>query len=372
MKWTLKLVTEFDSGETKVHEVTSLERTDAFIKPATLGMSIEESKQIAASIQARMVSDQVDRHNQALTACRFCGQRVRTKGYYKSIFKSVFGKVPMRVRRVWGCKCRGAENRTFSSLPTGRNPTSPELSYLTSKLAALMPFGKVADLLGELLPASAKTNANSVRNQVMRVGRHLEKPLSDPELPRADTPAQKIVVGLDGGYVRGRSGPERNFEVVAGKVLADGAATRFDFVREGTGSASPRVQQAMIQAGCRDDAHVTVLSDGDAGLRAIQREVAPKSEHILDWFHLAMRFQHVIQVTRGLSQDQIQTLAKLWVTGRVDRAKWCLWNCKSVKGLPYFTGGARLADPQPSARDPATYALEHGAAGSAAVSEREP
>lgn len=153
MKWTLKLISEFDSGETKVQEVASLEREEAFIKPAKLGMSIEESKQIAASIQAHMVSEQVDRHNKALAACRYCGQGVRTKGYYKSIFKSVFGKVPMRVRRVWGCRCRGAENRTFSSLPTGRNPTSPELKYLTSKLAALMPFGKVADFMGELLPA---------------------------------------------------------------------------------------------------------------------------------------------------------------------------------------------------------------------------
>ena len=98
--------------------------------------------------------------------------------------------------------------------------------------------------------------------------------------------------------MRGRNGPERNFEVVAGKVLADETATRFAFVQEGTGSASPRLQQAMIQAGCTGGAQVTVLSDGDAGLRAIQREIAPKSEHILDWFHLAMRFQHVIQVAR--------------------------------------------------------------------------
>jgi hypothetical protein len=112
MKWTVKLISEFDSGETKVQEVASLERDEAFIKPAKLGMSIEESKLIAASIQASMVSDQVDRHNKALTACRFCGQRVRTKGYYKSIFKSVFGKVPMRVRRVWGCHCRGRASET--------------------------------------------------------------------------------------------------------------------------------------------------------------------------------------------------------------------------------------------------------------------
>ncbi|MDE3180971.1 MAG: ISKra4 family transposase [Acidobacteriota bacterium] len=332
----MKLITEFDSGETAMHDVAGWKRPEAFIKPASLGMSIKESKEIAASIQVQMVSGQVDRHNKALTVCRFCGQRVRTKGYYKSIFKSVFGKAPMRLRRVWGCECGGAENRTFSSLPTGKNPTSPELSYLTSKLAALMPFGKVADFLGELLPASAKTNATTVRNRVMRVGRRLEKAAAKAELPQPDTAVSEIVVGLDGGYVRGRSGPERNFEVVAGRVLANEMTTRFAFVRQGTGSASRRVRQAMIQAGCTEDAHVTVLSDGDAGLRAIQREVAPRSEHVLDWFHLAMRFQHAIQVARGLSLDAIKPIAKLWVTGRVDRAKWCLWNGKAEKGLHYL------------------------------------
>jgi hypothetical protein len=65
-------------GLPDVPQVASLERDEVLINPAKLGMSIEESKQIAANIQARMVSDQVDRHNKALTACRYCGQRVRT------------------------------------------------------------------------------------------------------------------------------------------------------------------------------------------------------------------------------------------------------------------------------------------------------
>lgn len=36
MKWTLKLVTESDSGKTNVREVACWERTDAFVKPASL------------------------------------------------------------------------------------------------------------------------------------------------------------------------------------------------------------------------------------------------------------------------------------------------------------------------------------------------
>src|SRR5208282_3894204 len=91
-------------------------RAETFIQPASLGISIEESRQITVAIQAHMVSDQVDRHNKALRACRVCGERLSTNGYYMSIFKSVFGKVPMRVRRVWGCECCGVGKRTFSSL----------------------------------------------------------------------------------------------------------------------------------------------------------------------------------------------------------------------------------------------------------------
>ena len=102
MKWTLTLITELDSGVTKVHEVANWERTEPLIKPASLGMSIEESKRVAASIQAQMVSDQVDRHNKALMTCRFCGKRVRTKGYYRSVFKSGHFCTPLQVTQVNG------------------------------------------------------------------------------------------------------------------------------------------------------------------------------------------------------------------------------------------------------------------------------
>lgn len=113
----------------------------------------------------------------------------------------------------------------------------------------------------------------------------------------------------------GRSGPERSFEVVEGKVLAEEAATRFPAVREGAFLVSPGVQKALIQAGCTNGTEVAMFPNGDVGLRVIQNEVVPKAEYILDWFHLRIRFQNVIQVARGLSDSQILTIVKLRAAG---------------------------------------------------------
>src|SRR5712671_4790449 len=74
--------------------------------------------------------------------------------------------------------------------------------------------------------------------------------------------------------------------------------------------------------GTTAETRITVLSDGDAGLRAIQRAAAPEAESVLDWFHIAMRWQHVHQLATGaIHQDQTGE-ARTWLIDRIDRAKW--------------------------------------------------
>jgi hypothetical protein len=41
---------------------------------------------------------------------------------------------------------------------------APELAYVTARYAALAPFGKVADLLSELLPISGAPNVDGCLN----------------------------------------------------------------------------------------------------------------------------------------------------------------------------------------------------------------
>ena len=98
MKWTVKLVAEPRPGELIEHEVARIERED-LVSPATVGLSIAEGKAIMESLQKQMVEAQVQQHGASVKSCPKCGRCFRTKGYYGSTLRSVYGKVGMRIRR---------------------------------------------------------------------------------------------------------------------------------------------------------------------------------------------------------------------------------------------------------------------------------
>lgn len=333
MKWTVKLVAEAQLGTQVEQEVITIERED-LITPATVGLTIAEGKAIMESLQRQMVTAQVQRHGASIKCCSRCGKAFRTKGYYQSTLRSVYGKVPMRVRRLKGCSCTGAQQRSYSTIFTNKNPITPELKYLTAKMVALMPFGKAADFLGELLPVSAQTTVNTVRNRTMKVGKRLQKSAEVLVDRSIRNPCREAVVGLDGGYVRARHPrPERNFEVVAGKVLdEEGNATRFAFVRDGGSEAASAASLALRRSGVNESTSLTVLSDGDAGLRALHHQLAPQAEHVLDWFHVAMRFENLKQVAKGI-HGLTDGAIRRHALDQLERVKWRFWNGQVVRGL---------------------------------------
>jgi len=333
MKWTIKLVFEVVPGSLVEHEVGTIERREE-ISPATVGLTIAEGKALLASLQKQIVTAQVQQHVASIKSCPECGNAFRTKGYYQSTLRSVYGKVSMRIRRLRRCPCSGSHADSFSTLLTNKSPITPELRYLTAKMAALLPFRKVVDFLGELLPLSAQATASTVRNRTMKVGRRLQKSAEVFAAATSKEPCKELVVGFDGGYVRNRhQRPERNFEVVAGKALdRDGHATRFAFVRSGGPEAVSAVGLALRRCGVNESTSVTVLTDGDAGLRAIHQQVAPHADHILDWFHIAMRFSNLQQLAKGIN-SAADGAKRSHALAEIDRAKWRLWNGLTERGI---------------------------------------
>ena len=81
------------------------------------------------------------------------------RGHYSATFRSLFGDVPVRVLRLLTCPCQEmAEARSFAAFDLEAATVAPELAYVTARYAALAPFGKVADLLSELLPICGALN----------------------------------------------------------------------------------------------------------------------------------------------------------------------------------------------------------------------
>jgi hypothetical protein len=153
-------------------------------------------------------------------------------------------------------------------------------------------------------------------------------------VPSKSKPCEEVVVGLDGGYIRARhQRPERNFEVVAGKVLDhDGNATRFAFVRNGGCEVVSAAGLAFRRRGVNENTSVTVFTDGDAGLRAIHRQVAPQAEHVLDWFHIGMRFENLKQLAKGINGITDGAI-RGHALAQLERAKWRFWNGHTSEDL---------------------------------------
>lgn len=164
MKWTIKLVFESVPGSPVEHEVGMIERAEE-ISPASVGLTIAEGKGPLASLQEQIVTAQVRQHVTNIKPCPRCGNAFRTKSHYQSTLRSVYGSVGMLIRHLRACPCSGSQAQSFSTRFTNKSPITPEVRYLTAKVAALLPFRKTTDFLGELLPLSAQATASTVRNR---------------------------------------------------------------------------------------------------------------------------------------------------------------------------------------------------------------
>src|SRR3954466_13387574 len=142
--WRVKLGGGLQAGVTTETEVARIERGEE-AGLAYLGLRLDEAKQLTAAFQAEMVSAQLAVVGERRCGCVTCGRPLASKGHYSATFRSLFGNVPVRVRRLLVCPCQGpGEAKSFAALDLGQDAVAPELAYVTARYAALVPFGKVA------------------------------------------------------------------------------------------------------------------------------------------------------------------------------------------------------------------------------------
>jgi hypothetical protein len=75
---------------------------------------------------------------------------------------------------------------------------------------------------------------------------------------------------------------------------------------------------------------LTAFTDGCPGLRGILAGAGVLDTPILDWFHIAMKLQHLRQVANELAADgSARAAAKAVIVTEVERLRWRIWNGKA-------------------------------------------
>jgi hypothetical protein len=103
--WRVKVITELEPGVATEAEVARIERGEE-AGLAELGLRLEEAKRLTAALQAEIVTAQVATAGERPRPCAACGQMLVSKGHYRATFRSLFGDVPVRVRRLLACPCQ--------------------------------------------------------------------------------------------------------------------------------------------------------------------------------------------------------------------------------------------------------------------------
>ena len=273
-------------------------------------------------------------------ACTNCGWRLGTKDHKTIVFRTLFGNLELASPRLRRCACQ--HDGPLSTSPLVEllpEHTAPELVYLESKWSSLVSYGLTVKALRDFLPIDARLSATSVRRNTLRVAQRCERDLYTQEevVTRPSRSGQDLpgVVGIDGGYLRHWEHKHTHFVTIVGKsVPTGGEAKCFGFVQSQDSWPRRRLMATLRAQGLRSGPKLAFLSDGEDSIRSLQWHLSPRAQHVLDWFHLAMRLQRLRQFLVGLTH--LDTAVGTQMQTALERTKWSLWHGKPKQAYDRF------------------------------------
>ncbi|WP_162530945.1 hypothetical protein, partial [Rhodovastum atsumiense] len=205
--------------------------------------------------------------------------------------------------------------------------SAPELDRLQAHLSALMTYRVATGVLEQMFPIEAGKTHETLRRHTMMLGEQLRHRPVAPSV----TPATAISISVDSTFIRSCEKTERHLEVRVGNVETDaGNRQVFGSVAGAETDLVTLIGQRLDSVGRTDATTLTGFTDGCASLRSILVASGVAELPILDWFHIAMRLQHLEQTAGALSTDTpARREAKAVIVTEVDRLRWRLWNGKA-------------------------------------------
>ena len=324
MGWMLRLVKTGAEGEGSCTDVLEIDRPGDLGDIASLGLTLAEAKRLLAGVQREIVAVQAKEHAVRRPDCSCCGRVCQVKDYRDHAVATLFGQVTVRLARFRCAACGGIE--TGVGWPSHCRST-PELDRLQAHLCALMTYRTAADVLEQMFPVDAGQHHEILRRHTLKVG----EALGECTAIRPEAAASAIVATLDSTFIRSCADGVRHLEVRVGNVeTPSGGRQVFGAVAKAGTDIRALICRTLDAVGRTEDTALTAFTDGCPGLRGLLADAGVTTPPTLDWFHIAMRLQHLKQIASALSADDpTRAEAKAVIVEEVERLHWRIWNGKA-------------------------------------------
>ncbi|MBY6058885.1 ISKra4 family transposase [Leisingera daeponensis] len=218
----------------------------------------------------------------------------------------------------------------FASCSLFPDRSTPELRRLQAELGARHSFREAARILETFLPCAKQVNT-SVRSRLGKVARDIcDRAQKEPVVAARSEGALESTVFLDSAHIRCRpENQKRHLDVVVGKIESHDKCRRFGLVQRAVLSPACQLRQGLRAIGWNHRKVVTVISNGEPALpNLVHDAVGGKVRHILDWWHISMRIQHVENAVKGLLQIWGFSGIPVLFKRPAETLRWYLWHGK--------------------------------------------
>jgi hypothetical protein len=339
MQWRVMVELTGADGSMQTHEAYAGGCPPTACSTDTLGLTLAEAKQVLAKLQCHLVQAQTEEYCQSRRRCQRCRAKRPLKDRRPRRLRSLFGVVEVHAPRFAPRRCsvslRGTLSPAAEIMP---DRCTLEYERILAEMGARLPYRHAITLLDELFPLGQPPMVETIRQRTLRVGARLEFQAAAP--PRSTPPAKakSITLSIDAGHVRSvRSYQVRSFEIIVAQASNDdGTHVVFAGVPAEAYHQSQQLRGVMRDLGATQTTPVTILSDGADGPRAAAEAASlGPTRHVLDWFHLSMRIQHVSQAVTGWPGDTAENRQEgARLADVVDQhIRWRLWHGQVRRAL---------------------------------------
>jgi hypothetical protein len=297
-------------------------------------MGFDNQIKLVQEVQDNILAEKVRLVTVGSQSCPSCKKKLHKFGTHISCFHDVLTDHDVEIQRL---KCNSCGYETPSTIRTLINDKlSGDLKKIQATLGATNSY-RESEKIFELFSCKARqiNNHARIKKTAESVGESIDKLNTEEKEMIFSSHATELILNVDGGHIKTIE-DQRSFEAIVSVVYkpesveANKQGTRNHITSKNCAASIKNDNQAHIinntivaalKQGLSENTHVTALSDGAQNCWNVAEAIEPlcgSITYILDWFHLAMKFEN-ISLPKQLKEQLLNIKWYLW-RGEVDNA----------------------------------------------------